>query len=276
MPEQKNNQFPIYGQHPVKEYIRALRSIQHKDSVLFNKVLASFHFLRSKGSESTADRMPVEAQELIKEFSLEIDIQHASYLNKITEPHSNQGVILFTDYPVLHSLSEKKFWDLFTSDARILILDHITDIQNFSAICRNAAALGVDFIVQGQDGSCSITPAVHRISAGAFSWIQLVTVSNLHPFLQKISESEIPVLLTVTDFDAENIFRWQPTSLRARGYALVMGNEEKGIRKSFRKLKVRKIRLPMDYKIQSLNVAHATTSFLSLLHYFIEASGNVD
>src|SRR5919112_718545 len=53
----------------------------------------------------------------------------------------------------------------------VLILDGITDPQNFGAILRVADGFGIDLVVTPQHESVGLTPAAVKASAGASQWV---------------------------------------------------------------------------------------------------------
>ena len=71
------------------------------------------------------------------------------------------------------------FDDAIESASLVLILDGITDPQNFGAILRVADGFGIDLVVIPEHESVGLTPAAVKASAGASEWVQVAQVTNL-------------------------------------------------------------------------------------------------
>lgn len=260
--------FPIPGMHPVEEYLKALAKISIENDKKFHDIKASLIFQISPVFQKSLPEKKI-IKEFIQKYDPVVEIHNPSFLQKISEPHAHQGIILRTSAPVLWQESEEIFFSKFNPGLRILVLDGIVDVQNFAAISRSALSLGIDYIIQGEDQSCGISPALYKISAGAFAWIRLVSAKNLHRFLQRLQEQSMPIFLAVTDFDAQEIYTLDTSIFPNKGFILVLGNEQKGIRKAIRKNNsFVKIRIPMEGEVQSMNVSHAATAFLMLLNFY--------
>ena len=135
----------------------------------------------------------------------------------------------------------------------ILVLDSIQDPHNLGAIIRTAECAGVDGIITTIKNSASVTNTVEKTSAGATSYQKIARVNNLASTLDilknhgfwivgsKLGESQN---YTTIDYKVP--------------IALVVGNEEKGIRHLTAKKSDFLAEIPINGKIQSLNVSVAT------------------
>lgn len=166
---------------------------------------------------------------------------------------NSQGVVaLFSDY---------NFWsleDLVNHSQKsempfLLVLDSIQDPHNLGAIFRTAESVGVDGVIITEYKSASITETVEKTSAGAVSHLKICKVGNLKNVLVDLKNygywivgSSLEDSKEFTDVDFK------------MPIAIVMGNEEKGIRPLTAKHCDILVRIPMKGKIQSLNVSVAT------------------
>jgi 23S rRNA (guanosine2251-2'-O)-methyltransferase len=133
----------------------------------------------------------------------------------------------------------------------VLILDSITDPQNFGAILRVADGFGVDLVVIPQHDSVGLTPVAVKASAGASEWVPVAQVTNLSRAIEALKKGGYWIYAA-----AENGER--PDSIDFSGkVALVVGNEGKGIRRNVLEHCDRTVTIPMTGHIESFNVATA-------------------
>jgi 23S rRNA (guanosine2251-2'-O)-methyltransferase len=133
----------------------------------------------------------------------------------------------------------------------VLIVDSITDPQNFGAILRVADGFGVDLVVIPEHDSVGLTPVAVKASAGASEWVQVTQVTNLSRAIEALKKRGYWIYAA-----AENGER--PDSIDLTGkVALVVGNEGKGIRRNVLEHCDRTVTIPMSGHIESFNVATA-------------------
>ena len=133
----------------------------------------------------------------------------------------------------------------------VLILDGITDPQNFGAILRVADGFGVDLVVIPQHESVGLTPAAVKASAGASQWVPVAQVTNLARAIEALKKEGYWVYAAAAEGD-------RPDQIDFHGkVALVMGNEGKGIRRNVLEHCDRTVTIPMRGHVDSFNVATA-------------------
>jgi 23S rRNA (guanosine2251-2'-O)-methyltransferase len=133
----------------------------------------------------------------------------------------------------------------------ILILDGITDPQNFGAILRVADGFGVDLVVIPQHESVGLTPAAVKASAGASQWVPIAQVTNLARAIEALKKKEYWIYAAGADGD-------RPDEIDFTGkVALVLGSEGKGIRRNVLEHCDRIVTIPMQGHVDSFNVATA-------------------
>ncbi|HEV8659284.1 MAG TPA: 23S rRNA (guanosine(2251)-2'-O)-methyltransferase RlmB [Thermoanaerobaculia bacterium] len=133
----------------------------------------------------------------------------------------------------------------------ILILDGITDPQNFGAILRVADGFGVDLVVIPQHESVGLTPAAVKASAGASQWVSVAQVTNLARTIETLKEESYWIYAAAADGD-------RPDEIDFTGkVALVVGSEGKGIRRNVLEHCDRIVTIPMQGHVDSFNVASA-------------------
>lgn len=135
----------------------------------------------------------------------------------------------------------------------ILILDSIQDTHNVGAILRTAECSGVDGILITKHNSAPINETVVKTSAGASEHVKIAQVNNLAQAIDELKQNGFWIVGSYLEGakDYTSVDYKMPI-------ALIVGNEEKGIRKLTADKCDHLVRIPMKGKIQSLNVSVAT------------------
>jgi tRNA G18 (ribose-2'-O)-methylase SpoU len=137
---------------------------------------------------------------------------------------------------------------------RVLLLNHLQDVQNLGAISRSAAAFGFQLVVHESRRSCKLSPIAVRISQGQAFRLKYWEVSNLSPFLDKLEERDYETV-GLDSHQATPLFDWQPS----KRIALLLGAEEGGIQRSLRDRLQQCFQIPMMAGVESLNVSQAAS-----------------
>lgn len=174
-------------------------------------------------------------------------------INRLTRKN-HQGVFAFISPVDFHNI-EDVIPTLFEAGKNplILVLDRITDVRNFGAICRTAECAGVHAVLIPEQNAAAINAAAVKTSAGALHNMPICRTWNLKLALQFIQESGIQ-LVACTEKTQDNMYKPDysiPT-------AIIMGSEEDGVSAEFLKMCDAKAKIPMSGKIASLNVSVAT------------------
>ena len=135
----------------------------------------------------------------------------------------------------------------------ILILDEIQDPHNVGAILRSAECSGVNGIIITKHNSATITSTVSKVSAGATEHLKICQVNNLSQTIDELKEKGF----WIVGSSLENAKNYTEVDYKIP-IALIVGNEEKGIRKLTASKCDFLVKIPMSGKIQSLNVSVAT------------------
>jgi len=135
----------------------------------------------------------------------------------------------------------------------ILILDCVQDPHNLGAILRTADGAGVHAVVAPKDKAVGITETVRRISVGAADYVPFVQVTNLARTMEQLKEAGLWFVGT-SDKAEKSLYE-----LDLKGpLALVLGAEEKGMRRLTEEKCDFLAKLPMAGKVECLNVSVAT------------------
>jgi 23S rRNA (guanosine2251-2'-O)-methyltransferase len=124
------------------------------------------------------------------------------------------------------------------------------DTGNLGSILRTAECFGITHIIIPERDMAPINDTVERISSGALHHIQLFRVTNLNQTLELLKEKGYWIVIT-SDSGSED---WSGLP-NANELAIVLGNEEKGVKRLLNENSDFKLRIPMHGEISSLNVA---------------------
>ena len=219
----------IYGQNPVLEAIRS-----HPQRIHYIAV--------AKGANTS------RVFDAAKKAGVAVRILPPEQIDRLANRGVHNGVVA--------DISEAGYADFDEVIERdstnfVLILDGITDPQNFGAILRVAEGFGVQLVVIPQHDSVCLTPAAVKASAGASEWIAVAQVTNLARTIESLKKREYWIYAAAADGDA-------PSAIDFRGrVALVLGNEGKGVRRNVLEHCDRTVTIPMSGRVESFNVATA-------------------
>jgi 23S rRNA (guanosine2251-2'-O)-methyltransferase len=135
----------------------------------------------------------------------------------------------------------------------LLVLDGVTDPHNLGACLRTADGAGIHAVIVPKDNSASLTPVVRKVACGAAEVVPLVQVTNLARTLRDLQGMGVWIVGTAGEAD-KNIYECELSG----PMALVMGAEDKGMRRLTREHCDELIKLPMAGSVSSLNVSVAT------------------
>ncbi|MBL0343165.1 MAG: 23S rRNA (guanosine(2251)-2'-O)-methyltransferase RlmB [Bacteroidetes bacterium] len=173
-------------------------------------------------------------------------------LNRLTRKN-HQGVVCFLSQ-ISYFKIEDVVPDLFahTRYPLVILLDKITDVRNFGAICRSAECMGVDAVIVPEKGGAPVNGDAIKASAGALLRIKVCREFNLKKTIEFLKESGFSIAgctekATKPLFD-ENL---------DRPLCIIMGSEEDGISLEYLKRCDFLLKIPTVGKTASLNVSVA-------------------
>lgn len=225
----------LFGVHPLLEAIRAGKEI---DRVLLQN--------------GTSGPLISEIRKHLAELDVPIIPVPKEKLMQFTR-FNHQGVVAYIS-PVSFMPLEEVLQQVFESgkDPLFMVLDRVTDVRNFGAICRTAECAGVDAIIVPARGSARIGADALKTSAGALMNIPVCRSMNLKDTLQMLKDSGIRIAGA-----SEKSEKMMYDTDLAGPLCLIMGSEETGISPEYLKKCDELIRIPMFGSTGSLNVSVA-------------------
>jgi 23S rRNA (guanosine2251-2'-O)-methyltransferase len=145
------------------------------------------------------------------------------------------------------------------AEGLVVALDQVTDPHNFGAILRTCAAFAVDALVTTERHSPQFAGALAKSASGGLEHVAICSVANLARALADLGDlgywrvgldSQAPLTLGEAKL--------------ARPLALVLGAEDKGLRRLTREHCDVMARLDLPGAIQSLNVSNACAVALAI------------
>jgi len=135
----------------------------------------------------------------------------------------------------------------------ILVLDGVEDPRNLGAILRTAETAGVHGVVIPERRAAGLTDTAAKAAAGAVEYVPVVKVVNIAQTLEELKKNGIWVV--GAEAGGDQVY-WDADL--ARPLALVLGGEDRGVRRLVREKCDYLVSLPLAGKIPSLNVSVAT------------------
>jgi len=192
-------------------------------------------------------------------FAASIPVQQVPIekINRVTRVR-HQGVVAFQSFVDYHNLEQ--IIPTLYEEGKVplgMILDRITDVRNFGAICRTAECMGCHFIVIPKKNAAQINDEAVKSSAGAISHLPICRESSLKDVVKFLKDFGLSIVgasekaeKTLFEVDLKG-----PT-------AIVMGSEMDGISSGLMSEVDQLCKIPMTGKVQSLNVSVSAGMFL--------------
>lgn len=228
------------------------------------EIIFGFHAIESAINNDPANLLaiwvdPHRHDKRIKDLLAQVEKQGISIeyvkktdLEKRCGSPKTQGIA--GRYRSLTADSENSLDQLLLKDnLLLLILDGIQDPHNLGACLRSADAAGVDAVIAPKDRATGLTPTVRKVACGAAESVPFIQVTNLARTLKQLKDAEVWIIGAAGEADTV-IYDANLTGK----LAIVMGAEEKGLRRLTRENCDLLVKLPMAGQVESLNVSVAT------------------
>lgn len=206
-------------------------------------------------SRGNRNRRLQELEHLLRQQAISASYVERDELDRLSGGGRHQGVVarLHSATPEYSERDLAGLLDKGRQSALLLVLDGIQDPHNLGACLRTADAAGVDAVIAPADRAVGLTATARKVASGAAASVPFVPVSNLARTLRGLRAQGLWLVGTCGDAGA-NLYE---SDLRGP-LALVMGAEDKGLRRLTREHCDQLVHIPMAGRVGSLNVSVAT------------------
>jgi 23S rRNA (guanosine2251-2'-O)-methyltransferase len=226
----------IYGHHPVVEAIRAGKAVE---KLFFQQGIRG--------------ELEKEIRHLAKEYGIPLQVVPKEKLNKLAGGN-HQGVAAYLALVDFQSIED--ILPLVFEQGQIpllLMLDSVSDVRNFGAICRSAECMGVHAIIVPQAGSAPANEDAMKSSAGALARVRICRVRSLFSTLEWLQQAGIQIVATALTAQAYPTYEVDFTLPTA----ILMGSEGVGVHPKLIKMSDQVVKIPQATDFDSLNVSVA-------------------
>ncbi|MCI2097960.1 MAG: 23S rRNA (guanosine(2251)-2'-O)-methyltransferase RlmB [Succiniclasticum sp.] len=192
-------------------------------------------------------------QALAKERGVPVEAARPEKLDQLAGGIRHQGVAALAA-PVAFSTLEDALARAAEKgeDPFLLLLDELQDPQNVGALIRSADAAGVHGVLLPKRHGSPLNAVVDKVSAGAVSYVPIVSIGNISQTLQSLKERGFWV--AGADMDGSEPYY----KARLTGpMVLVVGAEGKGLGRLVKETCDILVRIPMAGGVNSLNASAA-------------------
>lgn len=190
----------------------------------------------------------------LEQDGVEVECVAKPVLDSLSSHGAHQGIVLRVQ-PYRYAELSDVIAAAGEGDALVIVLDHVTDEGNFGAIVRTAEVVGAAGVVVAKARAARVGVGAYKTSAGAVMHLPIAQVSNLAAALDELKEHGF--WAGGATEHAHDVIWDAPIHGRL---ALVMGSEGNGISKLVRQHCDFEMKLPQRGRVESLNVAQATTA----------------
>ncbi|HJZ81652.1 MAG TPA: 23S rRNA (guanosine(2251)-2'-O)-methyltransferase RlmB [Pyrinomonadaceae bacterium] len=229
----------LYGVNPL---IEALRADQLPSEIVI-----------AEGSRDARLRELIELAE-----ARHVPVKHAprARLDREVPNGRHQGVIAHTT-PAAYADADELLESIASRvgserEPLAVLLDGIEDPRNLGAILRTAECAGVAGVFIPERRAAGLNETVAKASAGAVAHLPVGRATNLSRLIEQLKERNVWVVGAATEGKI-NYTDWDWT----RATALVLGAEGSGLHRLVREHCDALVRIPVQGKIESLNVSVA-------------------
>ncbi|KPA10906.1 RNA methyltransferase TrmH, group 3 [Candidatus Magnetomorum sp. HK-1] len=221
----------LYGIHPVQEALNAKK-----------RTITNIYI-----SQNIKNNRIKKIADIAKKRNIKLSTIPSTVLAQKVGHDYHQNVIAQVSFLPLVDINQ-----MIETTAFIIICDHIMDPHNMGAIIRTALAAGVTGIITTRDHSSPFSASVSRASAGAMEHIPVARVTNLVRTMKQLKNEGL-WLMGLDGKSQQSIYNASFTD----PLALVIGGEEKGMRRLVHETCDQVLCIPQLGPLDSLNASVA-------------------
>lgn len=194
-------------------------------------------------SESAFDRTAQRLGDKLERIPYEVVADNV--FKQISDTVTPQGVLAtvnMPEYDVKEILSdERKAW---------VLLDDLRDPGNLGTIIRTSEGAGMSGVIMSKESVDLFNPKVVRSTMGAIFRVKFCYVESLIDIIEEIKKSGYDVYATA--MEGREVYDCVDYT---KGSAFIIGNEANGVSDAVFEKASKRIRIPMEGKLESLNAA---------------------
>ena len=237
--------FFIIGQHAV---IEALRNPKRKVLRVFLTEESKKNIHRKSPKKNLLNNVKVyfKTKKELDKYSNKENLLHQGYVAEVEH----------LENPVLKDFIKDK------NDITLACLDGVTDPRNIGSFIRSAAAFSVDGIIIKERNFPRESKLMFKAASGAIEHINIFVVPNINSTLKNLKEKNF----WVYGFDGKGEKSFTDVDWKGNNI-LLFGSEGSGMHQHTSKYADFLVRIDINKKIESLNIANSATIVFHHLSY---------
>ena len=226
--------------------LNGAKSILESDKCSINKIIISNNFELEKFTHKNL---------LNKKYANKLSVLNKNeFYNKYGDSRT-QGIVIMFSYTISSGIpfSEEKI-----NNSCYIILDSIKDPQNLGQIIRTSECAGINGIILPERRSVKITSSALQVSQGAFCNLDIIVAKNIKYSINELKDIGYWIVGVENSIESK---LWYEFDLKGK-IGFVFGSEGEGIRPVVQKYCDELITIPMNGKINSLNISATVSAML--------------
>ncbi len=190
------------------------------------------------------DETKQQRAQSVMELTSDYVLVSSEVMKAISPVKTNAGVLA-----VVKILTASRFQ---STEQSVILIDQVQDPGNLGAICRLALAVGIRDIILADGSVDAFAPSVIRASAGAVFDLNIYQKTDLAQFITTHADYQF---IATSSHAEKNIFELDLTGK----IGWLVGNEGAGVSPALLQMVTLTAKIPQSDKLESLNLAMATT-----------------
>ncbi len=188
----------------------------------------------------------------IETKNVKVRIIKTNEFNSVLSPSSNHQGIALKVSP-LENVKLEEIIEKSTNESTIVILDQITDTHNIGSILRTSACFNIDALILTYKHSPCENSSIAKAASGALEMVPLLYVTNIVNTIKLLKD----LGYWCYGFDCKSNQNLNKINGFCSKKVIVLGSEEKGLRRLVKENCDLLIKIPMSSAVNSLNVSNA-------------------
>lgn len=140
----------------------------------------------------------------------------------------------------------------------VIVLDNVRSLNNIGSVFRTSDAFRVECICLCGISATPPSPEIHKTALGAEDSVDWLYYEDTHEAVRQLQQRGYRVMAIEQCQGSTMLDQWQPDFHAVAGYAVVMGNEVKGVQQSVVDMCDGCLEIPQYGTKHSLNVSVTT------------------